>query len=126
MSAAKKIRALRNRGQALSQRLSASGGGPKWEHEELAALAWALPILDDLVARNAERAEDVHHRHKDAAYARMAAVAVERLAMFSPEMAGRTLAECEVEDVRKAVLSTVRTHGAPGLSEFLSERAAVR
>jgi hypothetical protein len=126
VSAAKKIRALRNRGQVLSQRLSASAGGPKWEHEELAALAWALPILDDLVARNAERAEDVHHRHKDAAYARMAAVAVERLAECDLGIAARVLAECEVDDVRRAVLGTIRFHGSPGMSECLSEWAAVR
>lgn len=129
MSAAKKIRALRNRGDHLSVRLRDGGLSPattKREHEELAALAWALPILDDLVARNAERAEDVHHRHKDAAYARMAAVAVERLAMVDLHAASQTLAECEVDDVRRAVLGTIRLHGEPGVADYLTERAAVR
>lgn len=127
MSAAKKIRALRRRGDILSRRLSAAGGGQKADFEELAALAWALPILDDLVARNAERAEDVHHRHRDAAYARMAAVAVERLAVRDPALAARTLAECEVDDVRRAVLRTIESHaGEPGLAAWLSELAAVR
>ena len=93
---------------------------------DCAALAWALPILDDLVARNAERAEDVHHRHKDAAYARMAAVAVERLAMVDLHAASQTLAECEVDDVRRAVLGTIRLHGEPGVADYLTERAAVR
>lgn len=126
MSAAKKIRALRSRGQVLADRLSANGGGRRLEYEELAALAWALPILDDLVARNAERAEDVERRHRDAAFVRLAQVATEALALRDPTEAARLLAECGDDSVRKTVLTSIRTHAVSGLAEHLSQLAAVR
>ena len=125
-SAPAKIKALRRRGEYLAQRLRSTDCPPR-EVDELAALAWALPILDDLVAQNRERAEDVHRRNKEAAFAWLAAVAVERLAECDPAIAARTLAECSDESVRRAVIRSVGKHsGRPGLAEHLAELAAVR
>lgn len=125
-SAPAKIRALRNRGNYLAQRLRSTDCPPR-EQDELAALAWALPILDDLVKRNAERAEDVHRQSRDAAYAWLASVAVERLAECDPAAAARLLAACSDESVRRAVIRSVGKHsGRPGLAEHLAELAAVR
>ncbi len=125
MSAARKLRALRTRGDYLSQRITAQGG-PKREIEELAALAWALPILDDLVARKLDVAADVHRQSRDAAYAWLASVAVEHLAVCDPPTAARLLAECSDPTVRKAVLRNVQRHGPVGLSGYLAELASVR
>lgn len=129
-SAPAKIKALRQRGDYLALRLRAGGLSPSTtsrEHDELAALAWALPILDDLVKRNAERAEDVHRQSRDAAYAWLASVAVERLAECDPAVAAGVLAACADESVRRAVIRSVGKHsGRPGLAEHLAELAAVR
>jgi hypothetical protein len=125
-SAPAKIRALRRRGDYLAQRLRSQDCPPR-EVDELAALAWALPILDDLVKRNAERAEDTHRQSRDAAYAWLASVAVERLAECDPAAAARILAECADESVRRAVIRAIGKHsGRPGLAEELAERVAVR
>lgn len=126
MSAPSKLKALRQRGDYLARRMRSEDCPPQ-EYHELAALAWALPILDDLVKRNAETAVDVHHASRDIAYARMAAVAVERLAEIDPPAAAAVLAECNNDDVRRAVVRNVREHsGRPGLAEHLSELVAVR
>lgn len=125
-SAPAKIRALRHRGDYLAQRLRSTDCPPR-ELDELAALAWALPILDDLVKRNAEQAEDVHRRSRDAAYAWLASVAVERLAECDPAAAAGVLAACDDESVRRAVIRNVDQHsGRPGLAEHLRELVAVK
>ena len=127
MSAPAKIRTLRQRGDYLSRQLRSGAAGRPREYHELAALAWALPILDDLVKRNAEQAVDVHRQSRDAAYAWLASVAVERLAECDPAVAAGVLAECADESVRRAVIRNVREHsGRPGLAEHLSELVAVR
>ncbi len=121
-----KIKALRQRGNYLAQRMRCEDVSPR-EHQELSALAWALPILDDLVKRNAERAEDVNRRNRDAAYAWLAAVAVEHLAECDPARAARLLAECADDSVRRAVIRAIGKHsGRPGLAEELAERVAVQ
>jgi hypothetical protein len=95
--------------------------------DELAALAWALPILDDLVKRNAERAEDVHRQSRDAAYAWLASVSIERLAETAPYEAAGLLSACADESVRRAVIRNVDQHsGSPGLAELLRELVAER
>ena len=125
-SAPAKIKALRQRGDYLAQRLRTEGGPPR-EYVELSALAWALPILDDLVKRNRERAEDVHRVSRDAAYAWLASVAVERLAACDPAVAAGVLAACSDESVRRAVIRNVEKHsGRPGLAEHLRELVTVK
>lgn len=125
-SAPAKIRALRQRGDYLAQRLRSTDCPPR-ELDELAALAWALPILDDLVRNNRERAEDVYRQSRDAAYAWLASVAVEKLAHLSPDMAAEVLNACADESVRRAVIRNVEQHsGRPGLAEHLRELVAVR
>jgi hypothetical protein len=125
-SAPAKIKALRQRGDYLAHRMRSEDCPPR-EHHELAALAWALPILDDLVRRNAETAVDVHRQSRDAAYAWLASVAVERLAECDPQVAAGVLSMCSDESVRRAVIRNVREHsGHPGLAEHLSELVAVR
>lgn len=126
MSTARKLRALRSRGDYLNQRITSAGGAPKREIEELAALAWALPILDDLAARKQEAAADVHRQSRDAAYAWLASVAIERLAVCDPSSAAELLGECSDPTVRKAVLRNVQRHGPVGLAGYLSELAAAR
>lgn len=126
-SAPAKIKALRQRGDYLAQRLRSGTPCPPRELDELTALAWALPILDDLVRNNRERAEDVHRQSRDAAYAWLASVAVERLAECDPAVAARLLAECADESVSRAVIRAIGKHsGRPGLAEHLAELAAVR
>ncbi len=121
-----KIKALRQRGNFLAQRMRCEDVSPR-EHQELSALAWALPILDDLVKRNAERAEDVNRRNRDAAYAWLASVAVEKLAEVDPAAAASLLAECADPNVRRAVVRNIGKHSdRPGLAEHLAERVAVR
>lgn len=126
-SAPAKIRALRQRGDYLAQRIHSGTPCPPREHDELAALAWALPILDDLVEQNRERAEDVHRQSRDAAYAWLASVALERLAECDPAVAAGVLAACSDESVRRAVIRNVDQHsGRPGLAEHLRELVAER
>lgn len=126
MTGPSKLRALRQRGDYLARRMRTEPCPPR-EHHELAALAWALPILDDLVKRNAETAVDVHRQSRDAAYAWLASVAVERLAECDPAVAAGVLAACADESVRRAVIRNVREHsGHPGLAEHLSELVAVK
>ncbi len=121
-----KIKALRQRGNYLAQRMRSEDVSPR-EHQELSALAWALPILDDLVARNAERADDVNRRSRDAAYAWLASKATERLAEVDPSAAASLLAECADSNVRRAVVRNIGKHsGCPGLAENLAELTAVR
>lgn len=125
-SAPAKLRALRQRGDYLAHRMRTENCPPR-EVDELAALAWALPILDDLVTQNRERAVDVHRQSRDAAYAWLASVAVERLAECDPAVAAGVLAACADESVRRAVIRNVREHsGRVGLAEHLSELVAVR
>lgn len=63
----------------------------------------------------------------DAAYAWLAAVAVERLACCDPAVAARLLAECNDESVRRAVLRAIGKHsGRPGMAEHLAERVAAQ
>lgn len=126
MTGPAKLRALRQRGNYLARRMRSEDCPPR-EHDELTALAWALPILDDLVKRNAETAVDVHRQSRDAAYAWLASVAVERLAVCDPAAAAAVLAACVDESVRRAVIRNVRQHsGREGLAEHLSELVAVR
>lgn len=122
-----KLKALRHRGHVLAKRLSTAGGGQSSDYQELAALAWALPILEELVSRNAEQAVDVHRQSRDAAYAWLASVAVERLAECDPAVAAGVLAACADESVRRAVIRNVDQHsGRPGLAEHLRELVAAR
>lgn len=70
---------LLDRAEWLRDKVASGGGSPAAiDHAkaELAALEWALPILGDLVAREAAQGRDVHQQRRESELLNAAAAAL--------------------------------------------------
>lgn len=79
MRASRKVARLLARAEWLRDKVASGGGSPAaLDHAkaELAALEWALPILGDLVAREAAQGRDVHQQRREGELLNAAAVAL--------------------------------------------------
>jgi hypothetical protein len=100
MSKMQKVATLRRRADYLRDRLDHGRNGAAWDAAELAALEWALPILDDLAARNVEVARDVHRQRAEGELVEWAVRAYRGLMAPPSREQERVVADCPDRIVR--------------------------
>ena len=106
-SNASHLRSLVERADWLDER-TAGGAARLRDIKERDALRWALPILGDLLARNADEPRDFERDQRQNAWGWLAHAAVESLARRWPAEASRLIAGVRHDEVRRRVSSTLR------------------